>query len=324
MAPATEIPQWALDLLRSPLTAEPLIQRDGRLRAVDGPQAGAIMDGVVRFPVEGSDSSIAFYREVGGAHFHERAAVAFAMSSLDTPVYHGYLEDLRPPNTEAIIVDVGGGDGRNALPWLERGFRCVVIDAVHAALARFRSRVAVDRPEWLDRLLLVEADARCLPLRDRCAGVVQSIETLAYLNEDYELGLRECVRLMGAGASLLVSDRDYEAGLLTRLFYNGGVGGLIDQSGARDIIDGNAERAVRSRCFTRQELATVVEACGLKILRQGGISALSLILGHERVAGRLSAADDLLVGKVHNLLRDLGRDGSMLRSHVIVAERASG
>jgi SAM-dependent methyltransferase len=297
--------------------------RDGRLVAPDGSPVGTIADGVICFPVGRLDRSIEFYRDVGGAHFHERATVAYAMSSLDTAVYHDYLSELRPPDRSSVVIDVGGGDGRNALPWLHWGYeRVVVVDAVQAALARFRSRVAADHPEWLGRLLLVEADARHLPFCEGCAGAVQTIETLAYLNEEYETGLRECVRLMAPSARLLVSDRDYEGGLLTQLFYGGGVRGLLDQVGRRDIVDGNGERAVRSRCFTADELAAMVRACGLKILSQKGISALSLVLGHERAAGRLAPADDALVGQVHDVLRALGKEGCMLRSHVIIAGRA--
>jgi SAM-dependent methyltransferase len=286
-------------------------------------EIGSIVDGIARFPVRRSDTAIEFYRAVGGARFHERASVPFSMSALDTEVYHSYLAELRPRDTEAIVIDIGGGDGRNALPWLQWGARHVVIvDVVHAALARFRARIAADHPEWLGRLLLIEADARNLPLRDGCAARVQTIEALAYLNEDYVLGLRECVRLMANDARLIVADRDYEAGLLTRLFYGGGVRGMLEQSDRRDILDGNAERTVRSRCFTADEFAAIVRDNGLRILSQRGISALSLILGHERSGERLAPADDAYIGDVHRLLAKLGRLGHMLRSHVVVAERA--
>src|SRR5262249_59788012 len=107
---------------------------------------------------------------------------------------------VRGENLDALILDVGGGDGRNAVPWLRWGFRrLVVVDPVRAALARLRARLAVDNPDWLDRVLLIEADARHLPLRERCAERVQAIEALAYLNEDYSSGLSEGIRLLAAG-----------------------------------------------------------------------------------------------------------------------------
>jgi ubiquinone/menaquinone biosynthesis C-methylase UbiE len=248
----------------------------------------------------------------------------YAMSALDTAVYHGYLAELRPHDPDALIVDVGGGDGRNAMPWLQWGFRrVVVIDPVRAALCRLRARITAEHPDWLDRLLLIEADARQLPLRGRCAERVQAIEALAYLNEDYERGFAECIRLMTEGGRLLVADRDYEGGLLTRLFYGGGIAGMLEQAGSRDIWDGNDRSIVRSRSFTAEEFAAMMRNHGLRILSHTGISVLSLILGYERANGRLAAEDEAHLTRARALLGELGRTGRMRRSHVIIAERAS-
>ena len=189
MSTSSAMPPWALEVLTKPGTGLALSQELGELLDPEGAIVGRVLDGIACFAVADRDASIAFYREVGGARFHERASVTYAMSTLDTEVYHGYLAEFQPDNLDAVIVDVGGGDGRNAVPWLRWGFRRVlVIDPVFAALARLRDRVARDTPEWLDRLLLIEADARSLPLAPGVAARVQAIEALAYLNEDYAIG----------------------------------------------------------------------------------------------------------------------------------------
>ena len=323
-APRRSLPRWAYEILMSPQTRSPLTERQGRLIAPDGEVAGSIVEGIACFPIPTSDRSIEFYRDVGGARFHERAAMPYAMSALDTAVYHGYLSELRPHDPDAVIVDVGGGDGRNAMPWLQWGFRrVVVIDPVRAALCRLRARITAEHPDWLDRLLLIEADARQLPLRGRCAERVQAIEALAYLNEDYERGFAECIRLMTEGGRLLVADRDYEGGLLTRLFYGGGIAGMLEQAGSRDIWDGNDRGIVRSRSFTAEEFVAMMRDHGLRILSHTGISVLSLILGYERANGRLAAEDEAHLTRARALLGELGRTGRMRRSHVIIAERSS-
>jgi len=323
-APGRSLPRWAYEILMSPQTRSPLSEEEGRLIAPDGEVAGTIVEGIACFPIPTPDRSIEFFRDVGGAHFYERAAVAYSMTALDTEVYQGYLAELRCDNLDALILDIGGGDGRNAVPWLRWGFRRVVVaDAARAALARLRARLAAENPDWLDRLLLIEADARHLPLRERCAGRVQAIEALAYLNEDYSSGLSECIRLLADGGRLLVADRDYEGGLLTRLFYGGGIRGMLEQAASREIWDGNETRIVRNRCFTAEEFATMMQDHGLRILSHGGVSALSLILGHERAGGRLAPQDEAHLGEVRALLGQLGRAGSMRRSHVIIAERAT-
>ena len=323
-APAPALPRWAYEILMSPQTRSPLTEQQGRLIAPDGEVAGNIVEGIACFPIPTSDRSIEFYRAIGGARFHERAAVPYSMSALDTEVYQSYLAELRPHDPDAVIVDVGGGDGRNAMPWLQWGFRrVVVIDPVRAALCRLRARITAEHLDWLDRLLLIEADARQLPLRGRCAERVQAIEALAYLNEDYERGFAECIRLMTEGGRLLVADRDYEGGLLTRLFYGGGIAGMLEQAGSRDIWDGNDRSIVRSRSFTAEEFAAMMRNHGLRILSHTGISVLSLILGYERANGRLAAEDEAHLTRARALLGELGRTGRMRRSHVIIAERSS-
>ena len=318
------IPRWGLDVLQCPMTRAPLRLDADRLVTADGIQRADIVDGVARFALPDRDPSIRFYRAVGGARFHERSQVGYAMTTLDTSVYHAYLAAVRPDANDDVIVDVGAGDGRNALPWLEWGYRRVVVtDAAGDALHRFRSRIAELAPEWLERILFVEVDARQLPLRSGSAARVLSIEALAYLNDDYRRGLAECARVMADGGRLLVADRDYEASLLVRLFYVDGIAGMIEQAGGRDVWDRNADRTVRSRCFTRDELAHEVKAVGLRIVSQHGISALSLVLGYLRSLGKISADEEELLPDVHRLLARLGRDGTMRRSHVILAERAS-
>jgi ubiquinone/menaquinone biosynthesis C-methylase UbiE len=322
--PSAALPPWACEILVSPRTKVPVNEEQGRFVAADGEICGKLNDGIACFPVLTGDRSIEFYRDVGGARFHERAAVPYAMSALDTDVYHGYLAELRPHDPDAIIVDVGGGDGRNAMPWLQWGFRrVVVIDPVRAALCRLRERITAEHPDWLDRLLLIEADARQLPLRGGCAERVQAIEALAYLNEDYECGLAECIRLMDGSGRLLIADRDYEGGLLTRLFYGGGIAGMLEQAGRRDIWDGDDRSVVRSRSFTAEELGAMMRDHGLRILSDTGIPVLSLILGYERANGRIAAEDEAHLTKVRALLGELGRTGRMRRSHVIIAERSS-
>jgi SAM-dependent methyltransferase len=316
------IPAWAAEVLQCPMTSTPLQLEGDRLMTADGTVRAGIVDGVVRFVLPGEDPSIRFYRAAGGAHFQERSRVGYAMTTLDTSVYHGYLSEFRPDDTDALIVDVGGGDGRNARPWLDWGYRrLVVVDAAGEALQRFRARIAERSPEWLDRMLFIEADARRLPLKSGLAARIFSIEALAYLNEDYDRGLSECARVMADAGRLLVADRDYEGSLLARLFYVGGVAGLLEQAGGRDATDGNAEHTVRSRCFTADELASEVSALGLRIVASYGVSALSLILGYLRNVGKLAEGDEERLADVHRLIVTLGREGAMRRSHVIIAER---
>jgi SAM-dependent methyltransferase len=295
---------------------------ENRLIDAGGRPVGQLDNGVVRFAVSSDDASIKYYRSIGGAHFNERSSAAYAMTTLDTPSYHGYLRRVAPRGRNAVVVDVGGGDGRNALPWLEWGYnKVVVIDPVTTALWRFRDRVAARNPSWLDRLLLIEGDARALPLASGCADRVLAIESLSYLNEDFERGLRECRRIMQPDALLLLADRDYEGALLARLFYYGGVAAMLEMGGSRHLWDGIGEKRVRSRCFTSAELIAVIKGEGLRVLESHGISSFSLILSFLSKLDRLGEVSEVQREGVSRLLSSLGHHGSMLRSHVLIARR---
>jgi SAM-dependent methyltransferase len=284
---------------------------------------GVIEGGIVRIGTLRPDASIEYFRSIDGTHFLERSAVAYSMTALDTPVYRSHLEALAPPDRNSLIVDIGGGDGRNTLPWLEWGFRrVVVVDPVAASLQRLRAHLAAHHAEWLDRVLLIEADARRLPLRGGSAGRILAIEALCYLNEDYERGVAECKRALASAGRLLVSDRDHEGGMLARLLYYGGVEGMLDLRDSRDLVDGLGDNRVRSRCFTRAELIAAVERQGLKVVQTAGISAFSLVLGYLRNIDRLGDNAQARVAEVHALLDRLGRTGSLMRSHIVVAEHA--
>ena len=316
-------PAWADDVLAMPGSSTGLHCADGKLLDADNRAVGTIENGIVRVGTLPPDASIEYFHSIGGTHFFERSEVAYAMTALDTPVYHGHLEANAPADRNALIVDIGGGDGRNAFPWLGWGFRrVVVVDPVAASLQRLRARLVANHAEWLDRVLLIEADARRLPLRGGAADRILAIEALCYLNEDYERGVAECKRVLAAAGRLLISDRDHEGGMLARLLYYGGVQAMLDLKDSRDLVDGLGDSRVRSRCFTRTELISAIESQGLKVVQTAGISAFSLVLGYLRSIGQLGDNAEGRVAEVHDLLDRLGRTGSLMRSHIVVAKHA--
>lgn len=281
---------------------------------------GRYEDGILRFPDGVADRNIAYYRAIGGSRITERAQVPFAMTALDTPALHGFLDAIAPAALDAPIVDVGGGDGRNALPWLQRGYRrVVVIDAAGDALLRLRARIAEASPEWLDRVLLVEADARALPLVDGCAAAVMAVESLYYLDDDYEQGLHECARILAPHGRLLLVERDHEGALLMQLLYYGVEAALrAYREGA--VWDG-PHQEIRTRAFTEAELRELLAAHDLKIVSLEGTSLLAMVLGWMNGRGMLAEAD-ANIEPVRLMLAQLGRDGRLRRTHVVVSEHA--
>jgi ubiquinone/menaquinone biosynthesis C-methylase UbiE len=315
-----QIPVWAWEVLASP-GGGPLRCEYGILWAADQP-IGRIDQGILRFNMPSGDPSTEYYRTIGGAHFHERSAVPYAMTALDTPVYRDYLREFAPDDHDMLVVDVGGGDGRNALPWLQWGFkRVVVVDSTAAALSRFRTRVLAENREWMERLALIECDSRTLPLADQVADRVLAIESLYYLNEDYEKGLAQCHRVMRPQGRLLLADRSYEGALLTRLLYYGGVGAMLETARSGEMWDGEDETRVRTRCFSRRELIALISAQGFQIVEIAGISTFSLLLSFLSKSDRLGPESDAQLAAVHQLLISLAHTGCCSRCHVVIAAR---
>lgn len=318
------IPAWACDILGSPGSGDPLRLSADVLVNASGNQVGTIADGIIQFPIRTEDPSIRYYDSIDGCHFHERSAVAYTMSSLDTPVYHDYLKSFAPEDRNTLIVDVGGGDGRNTEPWLRWGFkRVVLIDPIRSSLLRFRQRAAAYAADWFERVLTIQADARQLPLISGCAGRVLAIESIYYLNEDSPQGIAECRRSLAPDGQFMISQRDYEGGLLTRALYYGGAAGMLDLGYGRDMQDGTAAGSqVRSRCYTRAELEAFLIEQGFQILSIRGISAFSTVLSFLRGLDRLGDGADALLPEIEGLLKYLGAHGSFLRTHVAIVAHA--
>jgi len=321
-ASSNELPSWGLEALASPGGQAPLVRQGDRLLGRDGNAVGRLEQGIVRFGLPEGDASIDFFTAVGGTHFHERSQVPLAMTTLDTPVYQHYLGRLREGAEQGSVVDVGGGDGRNAWPWLAWGHdRVVVVDPVFAALQRLRQRVVAHDPTWLDRLLLIESDSRELPLASGFADRLLSVEALAYLNEDYTQGLSECVRVVNPGGRLLIADRDYEGGLVMQMLYFGGLKGLLKAVPTRDIWDGRPDSLVRNRAFTSSEFEAVIRGQGLDIQFSGGISVLSLIISFLRSKDLLGEVSPQDLDALEVILTNLGETGRLRRSHVVIATK---
>jgi SAM-dependent methyltransferase len=220
-------------------------------------------------------------------------------------------------------VDVGAGDGRNTLPLLEWGCqRVIAVDPVAASLHRLREHAYRICPDVDARLLLVQADARHLPFFSGTASFVLAIESLYYLNDDHDLGLAECARILAPNARVLLSDRAWEGGLFTGLLY-GGIPEMLRVGASRSLRDGLAGSPVQSRLFTEDELVRTVGAAGLRLVEITGLSILSVVLGYLRGQGRIAEADQQHLPMVLDLLRKLGQTDVARRTHVIVADRIS-
>ncbi|MDO8446234.1 MAG: methyltransferase domain-containing protein [Deltaproteobacteria bacterium] len=315
------IPDWAMDMLACPTCKGNLSTNIERFLCPKCGQVGIWKDGILRFSINEADPSISWYTAKNGTQFQERAKLPFTMSSLDTLVYHSYLERIKPANTDSVIVDVGAGDGRNTEPWLRWGYKHIVaIDPVLSSLKRFQSLMYGSHPEWIAQCLLIQGEARHIPIASQKADLVFAIESLYYLSENYELGLAECGRVIKNGGLFLTSERAWEGALLSQLLY-GGVQNMIMLHHDRYMLEGLLDNRVRLRTFTEDELLSIIKDAGLVSVEIKGISVLSVVLGYLRGQGKISIEDEKYIPEVINLLQDLMDKNTTRRTHIVLARK---
>ena len=110
------------------------------------------------------------------------------------------LEALSPHlNPDAAVLDLCGGSGEAAAPWLEAGYRVTGLDISPRALA-----LAAQRHPAMTR---VEGLAEDPPLADGSFAAIQlSVALHEFPRSDREAVLRSCLRLLQPGGWLVVVD----------------------------------------------------------------------------------------------------------------------
>ncbi len=306
-------PAWALKILCDRLGQDISIRND-LIENQNHEPVGGWEGQIADFGLMRKNQAIDWYESLGGTKFQERMEIPFTMSSLDAPVYRSCLEALRPASLDSLIVDVGGGDGRNTIPWLEMGYRRIVcVDPIKASLLRLRDYLEQHHPGWDERVLLVVADARRLPLRDGSADLVMAVEVLCYLNEEFSAGVSECARLLGKSGRFLWVDRAWEGALFVRLLYEG-LPGMLAMMHSTTMLDGPREQRVASRVFTENEMTGALKNVGLQAKYLGGASILPVLMGAMRTRAWGESFGLDLLDQTRALMGSLWKDGHAKRT----------
>jgi len=132
------------------------------------------------------------------------ATVSGFATSAPNEVLLGYAarERLRVP--DLLVVDIGCGAGRNAVPIAQLGLRVIGLDLstpmLEAAVRRDDAAGLGNRVRW------VRGAAGCLPFRDATAGLVvaHGVWNLARSGHEFRHALREAARVARPGAGLFV------------------------------------------------------------------------------------------------------------------------
>jgi SAM-dependent methyltransferase len=110
----------------------------------------------------------------------------------------------RPPDGRGVLLDVGCGAGRNAVPLARAGWRVLGTDLSWPMLTAAAQRIPGEAPSA--RALFARAPMEALPIVDRSADfvVAHGIWNLAESSAQFRSAVAEAARVAKPGAALFV------------------------------------------------------------------------------------------------------------------------
>lgn len=128
------------------------------------------------------------------------ATVEGFVRSAPNPMLLQYAAQLRRQDRPTVVLDIGCGAGRNAVPLANAGFHVLGTDLSWPMLAAAAGR---DRG---GRVQVVQASMDYVPVRDRCSDLIiaHGIWNLARSGAEFRRAVGEAARAAVPGASLFV------------------------------------------------------------------------------------------------------------------------
>ena len=163
---------------------------------------------------------------------------------------------------DKVVVDAGSGFGMGANLLACWGAARVLAVELHAPMIESHRRVLARDFPWISNVHPIRGDASRLPLGDRSADLVLSVEAISHY---FDVGafLDECARVLRPGGVLLVSDGNNGANPRIRAFndelwerFEIGPRGAIGEHEVRETHVERRERVIRRR-FPDLDAATI-------------------------------------------------------------------
>lgn len=227
--------------------------------------------------------------------FHQKMPRGAALRELaDEPLHLSYWETkyykdavsrfLEGENVEGMVIaDIGCGDGRLTRHLLDMGCRKIIatdIDiTVLRSLADFLEKIGQRR-----NVLIIHSAVEHLPLKSGIVDTALCIGLLYYLNEHYEDGLREVLRLLTPGGILINSEPDLEGALYKSLIFEK-TEDIYENFFQKTFKEEQGDTPFKFRLFTEEEISEILTRHGQKIVSRYGLSLFASILRILTVRG---------------------------------------
>lgn len=240
--------------------------------------------------VSGNDY-VAINKKGGGTDFHSRAKVPGTHSYFDSNNIYQQLELIFRDVSASMILDVGCGDGRTVIWFLDNTeANIIAVDCSYEALMRLKTNYLDDTPGYKDRVLLIHSNIMDMPIKNSCCDFIFSFEVYCYLLDDYEKGFRESLRALKPNGHFVTAERNKAFGLLHELL-NRGPKGMIETNQSSNIIDHWNDDVIYTRVLDHKDNEAMLNRNGLTIKKTYGVSFYSVITAFLKAQGLY--ADDI-------------------------------
>lgn len=267
-------------------------------------------------------------QEGPGTRFHEKMPKGAALRSLkdvhlhlsywETPYYRKaitrFLAEVTPDHN-AVVMDIGCGDGRFTELLVELGYQRIIATDAHLTPLLSLQDYA-QRKGFADRLLIIHCDADAVPVRAGIATAILAIGVYYYLNERYEQCLQEARRLLQKGGVLINSEPDLE-GAVYKSFIFEEPQDAIENLQLHRFKEEKGTTDFKFKLFSREEFPALLERNGFNLTAHHGLSLLPSIIRIKMVRGELNADDLVRQEQSVRQVLDYFDDHGQLHKHII-------
>lgn len=249
-------------------------------------------EGIYRGRVE-EDVATRFHEKMPkGAALRDLKDVHLHLAYWETPYYKKAISrflDETPPAHDAIVMDIGCGDGRFTEFLIELGYqRIIATDAHLTPLLSLQDYAR--RKGFSDRILIIHCDADSIPVRAGVAAAILAIGVYYYLNDRYEKCLLEAHRLLQKGGILINSEPDLE-GAVYKSFIFEEPKDAIENLQQQRFKEEKGNTDFKFKLFSRKEFPALLKKNGFSLIAYHGLSLLPSIIRIKMVRGEFDAEE---------------------------------
>lgn len=224
-----------------------------------------------------SREGTSLHEKMHGSHLRKLQGDKFKLAHYESGFYKRALRRwLDPLARDALMLDLGAGDGRFTELLLDMGFSQIVSTDISrenlVSLGQY-----LDEVGGRDKVALIQSDASDPIFREATFDCILCIGVLYYLGNDYFDGKAQVSGILKENGYLIESEPDLEGQALKALIFDG-LESFIDVTKNRRFIESYGGQDFHLRLFDRQEMLENFAKYGFELVDRHGLSLFPLLM----------------------------------------------